>query len=496
MGKRKAAKPGRVVRATDGGDPLDQTLEEIWGTIADGDVLRAELQASALVSLFLRAEDMAEQSEMLIEAIVDAALEQQYGPAGAAFLRLLMSLGPRVVKRAASDALAELTGDGVYPPEWVTGIGKVAPGQAWRAYDVFGDRETVIVTFRYPDETEHALLVAVTLAVSPSVSIVGVSSDAADLLKSVQEAIEPYERFDEIPLDDARRRIEGPLTQAGDNPYVEMDFTEIMHVPLARSRVRRLPSGTAEPVTAYTAVDRAAAVDDFLRSPWAADAGDPAVARFWAEALTGYSGRKPGEEPGLVGPFRLGAMLLGHVANTFTLTPAQRGGLETAVTAWVRWAAARRHLDEAATAHLLSKLPEIFAEFPAAYDAPDAVENRAYVRDIAASDTDAAWLHESRSRREFAVPVSANRDAGAAAIDATIEEGRAALVTDEFASCAPAGEAGEQFLTTAKSIAGELWHDDPPTTWQAAKALLDEGMNPHDVIHRLVASRGAVSRQD
>ena len=65
--------------------------------------------------------------------------------------------------------------------------------------------------------------------------------------------------------------------------------------------------------------------------------------------LTGYSSRVPDEPPAQVGPHKIAAMLLVHVASTFTLTDAQRGGMEPAVTAWTRWAAGRQGLDEAAT---------------------------------------------------------------------------------------------------------------------------------------------------
>lgn len=481
----KPAGPGRPARTAGGDDPVDQTLAELWTTISAGDVLRAELQASAVVSLPFQARATDEQTGLLVDALIDAAMEQQYSPVGAAFLRLLMSLGPRVVKRAAGEALAGLTDDGVYPPEWVTAIGKPVPGRAWRAYDVFGDRETVIVTFSYPGEAEHALLVGVDLAGLPSVSVAGVSPDAAGLLKMVQDAVEPHERFEEITLADARRRIEGPLAHAGEDPGIELDLAALMHVPVARSRVRRLPPGDAEPVTDYTAADRAAAVSEFLDSSWAAAAGEPTVARFWAEVLTGYSSRVAGEPPALFGPHKLAGMLLRHAAGTFTLTAAQRAGLETAVSAWVRWAAARRGLDEAAAGHLLAKLPEIFEEFPAAYDDPVSAANRAYVRDVAASDMDVAWLEECRARREFAVPPPASRDADVAAVDAATAEGRAVLTGHEFASCAP----GEEFIASAKRVVEELWHDDPPATWQAAKNLRDKGLNPHDAIHRLAESR-------
>ena len=66
------------------------------------------------------------------------------------------------------------------------------------------------------------------------------------------------------------------------------------------------------------------------------------------QVLTGYSSRVPDEPPAQVGPHKLAAVLLVHVASTFTLTAAQLSGMEPAVTAWARWAARRQGLDEAA----------------------------------------------------------------------------------------------------------------------------------------------------
>src|SRR6266478_10224397 len=97
--------------------------------------------------------------------LVNGALRRRT-PDGAALLRLLMTLGTPTTRRAASRALAELTGEGIYPPEWVTEIGKVTPGQAWRRYDVFGDDEAMAVTFSY-GETEHGIVVQVDLAGIP-----------------------------------------------------------------------------------------------------------------------------------------------------------------------------------------------------------------------------------------------------------------------------------------------------------------------------------------
>ena len=274
-----------------------------------------------------------------------------------------MALGPRAVKREASDALADLTGDGIYPPEWVTSIGKPVPGQAYRGRDLFGDREAVLVTFSYAD-AEHALLVLLDLAELPTVASVSLATDVPRLLKFFADGDELVERLDPVTLSEARRRIEVPLARAGQDPDIELDAATLLALPLARSRVRRLPAPEPGQAVSYTAADRAAAVADFLHSPEAADAGDPDVARFWAQVLTGYSSRVTDEPPAQPGRHKLGAALLVYAAGTFTLTAAQIDGMRPAVTAWTRWAARRQGLGEAGHRTLMTHLASRPRRFP------------------------------------------------------------------------------------------------------------------------------------
>jgi hypothetical protein len=42
-------------------------------------------------------------------------------------------------------------------------------------------------------------------------------------------------------------------------------------------------------------------------------------------------------------------------------------------------------------------------------------------------------------------------------------------------------------LTMHEVIANQLWADDPPEAWQAARRLLDRGMDRHDVLHELMS---------
>jgi hypothetical protein len=305
------------------------------------------------------------------------------------------------------------------------------------------------------------------------------------MLKMLQDEAEPHERFTEITLAEARRRIEGPLSRVGADSDFELDDSSLLFVPLARSRVRRLPSDDPAQAVVYTAADRAAAVGEFLGSPEAGDAGDPDVARFWATVLTAYSSRVSGELPALVGPHKLAAMLLVHVASTFILTTAQRDGMERAVTAWTRWAAARQGLDEAATDLVMARLPELLNEFPDAYDHPYSTTSRSYLSDLATPDTNLPWLADQLARREFAAPFPGDRDPSTDGIDATDAHGRAEIAIAEFAECADGGADTIKLLTAVPRIVEEVWHDNPVTTWERAKGLLAEGRDRHEVIHRL-----------
>ena len=498
MGKKSrhsANKAGAAARSTavstgpgrEPEDVLEGALAELWKSIAAGDVLNAEFQTSAFVALPELTDGSPEQTETLADALIDAASNRPSGTDGseaAAFCRLLMSLGSRSVKRAASQALADFTGDEIYPPGWVTSIGKPAPGRAWRQYDVFGEREVIAVTFSYSG-AEHALLVAIDLAELPTVGMIAMGDNPEGMLKTLQDHAEPYQRFEEITLAEARGRIAGPLARAGDDPDYELDGSSNLFLPLARSRVRRLPAADPGQAVAYTAADRAAAVEEFLGSPGASDAGDLDVARFWATVLTGYSSRVPNEQPAQVGPHKIAAMLLVHAAGTFTLTAAQRDGLGPAVTAWTRWAAGRLGLDEAATDVVMTRLPQILDDFPEAYDHPYSAASRRYLGDVATPDVDLRWLADELARREFAAPLPGDRDPSTDGIDATDSHGRAEIAVAEFAECGDGGADTIRLLTAVPRIVEEIWHNNPATTWEKAQKLLADGHDRHNVLHRL-----------
>jgi hypothetical protein len=445
--------------------------------------------------------DVAEEEQFRATVLVDGARRRR-NPDGAALLRLLMAMGTATTKRAASRALAELTGEGVYPPEWVTGIGKAAPGRAWRRYDVFGDDEAIAVTFTY-GEAEHGILVQVDLAGIPVAIAAGVSSNVDRLIEAISGGIGEegglgeFDRSETISLADARQHIAGPLDRMDREPGRDLSNSTLAFLPLVRSRVRRLPAEGATPVTAVTAADRAAAVDDFMKSPQAAEAAaagghgksdaaaDEESTRFWGEVLTGYSSRRPGVPPDQAGPRTLAHILLGHVPNTFVLSSAQRDALEPAVTAWVRWSAERRDLGEAATAVLMERLPQVLGRFGQAYDDPDAVAIRGYASGLAASDADVAWLSDQVGRRMFALPLPEEHGP----LDLTDPADRRRLVAGEFGECTPPSPmTSEEFIEAAYRVVEDIWRDGDSPAYQAASRMFAEGVARHDIIHRLAGT--------
>jgi hypothetical protein len=469
---------------------VERVMSSLWAGIASGDPLRAELETATCVAIprVTGQWDPDETEKFISTVLVDGAVRRRT-PEGAALLRLLMALGTQDTKRAASRALADLTGAGIYPPDWVTGIGKVTPGQAWRRYDVFGDDEAIAVTFGY-GEAEHGIVVQVDLTGIPIATAIGVSSNAPRLIEAISGDNDEFDRSEQISLAEARRRVIGPLDRTDYDPNPDLTADTLAYLPIARTRVRRLPADDAERSGAgptFTAADRAAAVDEFMKSALAAEAvaADEESTRFWAEVLTGYSGRIPGEPPAQLGPRKLAHILLGHVPNTFVLSPAQRSHLEPAVTAWVRWSADHRDLGEAGTAVLMEQVPRVLARFGEAYDDPDAVAVRGYASGLAASDADVSWLSDNVGRRMFALPLPQRH----APLDLADPADRRDLVQAEFAACTPpTAMTSEEFTAAAYRVIEDMWRDEDSPTFAAARRMYADGVSRHDIIHQLAGA--------
>jgi hypothetical protein len=457
-------------------DAVQQLVAGLQEALVAGDLLRAETAMACCLTLKLGPDDA---SDKAADSFIELA-GQSRQPKDAAMLRLIMSLGSPAVKRAASKELGNLTADSIYPAEWVTEVGKAVPLRATRHTDAFEELEVITVTYGYGG-SEHAVAVAIAAVDFPQVVQVSVMADVADLVPFPGAA-----RETEISLAEARRRLEPALDYAERDSHAP--WADMMYLPIARSRLRRLPVPDPADARTYTAADREAAVEEFLASPQAADAvaADVAATRFWAEILTAYSSRIHGEAPGQVGPHRIGEILGGHVATFYPVTQAQRDHLRPAVTAWADWTIASRGLQEHA-AELTSALTPAFAEFEQDYDEPYYQALRGYLADLVSSDADVEMLRMAMVRRTLALPLPDDRPDGTRSLDVADPETRRTCAAAEFADCARSrGVTQEELIAAAQRVVEELWTGEPAATWQHAERLSVDGIDRHDIIHTLM----------
>src|SRR5439155_856524 len=96
---------------------VQEVLTSLWEGVASGDPLRAELETATCMAFpyVLGQRDPADIESFIATVLVNGALRRRT-PDGAALLRLLMTLGTQATRRAASQALAERTGEGIHPP--------------------------------------------------------------------------------------------------------------------------------------------------------------------------------------------------------------------------------------------------------------------------------------------------------------------------------------------------------------------------------------------
>ncbi|MPZ25256.1 MAG: hypothetical protein GEV12_02075 [Micromonosporaceae bacterium] len=489
----------RRAAARAGAHPAAADLVASFGArmLTATDALEAELLAAAVLALPHREGVGPELGELFVDALCEVAGEQP-SPESAALLRGLVAVVPPHQRRVAVAALGQVTAAGHYPPEWAELIGRARPGEAWRSFDVFGDAETVAMTFWY-GPAAHAVVVQVDRCRHPAVLRVGVLTDVDQVPAALDPGGDPLLRTEPIELADARARLAPALAHDPD-PDLDVDLDAatgepadplLLGLPVARARLRRLPAADRPAPPGYQAADRAAAVAEFLASPYAAEAGDEKTARFWAEVVAGYSASVPGDPPARIGPLKLPHLLLSYVPNSFALTAEQRRGLPAAVTAWTAWAAQRQGLPEPAQAALRERLPQVLAGFDAAYDDPDNSRLRGYLADLSATTTDAAVLAEALQRRLLAVPLPSD-DRQLRRLDVADPAARRTLVEHEFRDCEPRdGASGAEFLAAAVRVCEQLWHDDPPQVWREARRRADAGTPDHEIIHQLAVPRPA-----
>jgi len=419
-----------------------------------------------------------------------------------ALLRALAVLGVTPAQRdAAAGAAAALAAAGVADPPWAATIGRVRVGPCWRLADVFGDQASLLAVFGY-GRREHGLVALVDFNhLGGWVKDLFLTQEPARVLRQLREAArsEPFAVLDEVDPAEARRLLEDGLaaTEVTWEPEVSDEFRQFRALALARCRAMPEPDHPAQPLPEIDNAARDTIVAEFLASPHVAGLRDE-VAQYGARLVVDFGADYDAGKPLRVSPAKIAGFLLDWVPAKVILDESDRDALPGVVTAWVRWAGEQTGLDPAALAQLVEVAHDCGEDFREAYDqGGDASPIRQLLRGL---DTggDLVDAQDALGRRMFAMPYFGTRigEEDYPRLDPGDPDERRLLIEGEHpeyhAALADPAFDGEidgvnPRLHTAihEVVATQLWEDDPPEAWRAAKRLHDAGVDRHDVLHQL-----------
>jgi hypothetical protein len=153
-----------------GGDPLAvfdglcrQTLdEEGREVVASGNPLDAEMWVSHLLGIFSHLPLVGEtNAAQAIGGRLVSVAQSRRTPEAQMCLRAIAAVAAGGLARRARKAISSLGTAATQVPSWMKMIGAARATSAWRASDLWGDHDSVMMAFRYPDGAEHCLMVLV-----------------------------------------------------------------------------------------------------------------------------------------------------------------------------------------------------------------------------------------------------------------------------------------------------------------------------------------------
>lgn len=419
-----------------------------------------------------------------------------------ALLRALAVLGVTPGQRnAASSAAAALAAAGVADPPWAATIGQVEVGACWRLADVFGDQASLLSVFGYGSR-DHGLVALVDFNhLGGWVKDLFLTAEPARVLRELRKTAlsEPFAVLDQVDPAEARRLLEDGLaaTDATWEPEVSDELRQFRALGLARCRAMPEPDRPAQPVPQLDDAARDAIVVEFLASPHAFQLPDEA-ARYGARLLVDFGADYDAGKPLRVSPAKIAGFLLDWVPAKVILDDADRDALPGVVTAWVRWAGERTGLPPAGVAELVRVADDCGEEFREAYDeGADASPIRHFLRGLDTGSGLAA-AQDALDRRRFTMPYFGTRigdedyprldpgdpDERRLLLEGEHPEYHAALVDPTFDGEID-GVNPRLHIAIHEVVANQLWEDDPPEAWRAAKRLRDAGVDRHDILHQL-----------
>jgi hypothetical protein len=373
----------------------------------------------------------------------------------------------------------------------------VVPGSSFVASDEFGESLVVLCEFAYPGGANpHAVLAVIDEAWHGAIS--ALTLDDGPIGKRRRKLEKDTRRkggeFREVTAAEAGALLRDGVAsfwKKGSAPGADVRLPR-SDLDLVTARAAVLAPGAPDVITAEERWPRPARlelVDEFLTSPYAAGLVDP-VSRMVPRVLAADCVQSLGCDPTLIGPVVLERLLLRVLPRTL-LAPDRFGeAIPPVVEAWAEWLAERNQLPASSRRRLMTRTRLTLLRFARIWYGPDAYPMRRYVDDLSDSEAaDGAVISEVVERRRFAIPAPADRVAGfvpgdtlsAGELDAAVEGDRALIATLEVS----ARGLPPQRIPSYVAVTRQLWDNDPPEVWEAARRMMDADRSREAALDRL-----------
>lgn len=372
----KGTRPGhlRPVRGPhDDESPVDDVIDTGAREMLDeDDPVAAETWASGMLAIFDNARLQAQLDRMEAPPFEQAVLQRcrQRGDRRALVVAAgLAAVLPPPHDREARSTVAELRARVTGAPTWVGNVGSATPTRAWLASDVFGDQESLLVAFSQDgDPREHALVVLIDHNLSGQAKDAWIAADPDDAVAAWRSHTDAHMRLDEVPVDDALRRLRDAMAMSdlwnGDTDLRSEEFAE--HRALIWARLRR--AGLTDDKAAVIDVGKDesdALIAEFMASPLGREiteqlAGTDVelLVHYLVDLRADYEGRPLRWSPTVVLH-----LLLDLAPRKLLLDADQAAALPAVVRAFVRFAGARTGLDDRFVEETLATIDELEPEY-------------------------------------------------------------------------------------------------------------------------------------
>lgn len=509
-GRKKPNKNSRSNQSR-GRRSAERELDAMYGEIFDkldqiargGDPLDAEMLVSILCGDGWQTGDLGHSDHESLEAVLEAAGSRTRAAGGVALTRVVAAMAPTAALAVRAQRVsADLIARGAPEPTWSTDLDQVTAVGCWVLRDVYGDGASVLCAFERAGR-QHGLSIMVDYNhLGGWAKDILLAEDVEDMLELMRQGAEEAAgtMFMESMDPGAARRLLEDAVEATDNtwePEVSSDFAELR--ALAKYRLAALPEPPerTEPVE-IDEDERAEIVREFLTAPEAANLPSIGDSAYCARLIVDYGADYDDGKLLRVSPAKTEILLLGWLPKKVVLEPDDRVLLPQLVPAWIRWSARRQGLPSAALDELLAFTKACFRHFDEAYDdIAGASPGRALLEGLDPADT-IDDLQDALDRRTFAMPYVGTRigDDDFARLDPNDPDERGLLIQGEHpeyheALADPAfdgeidGVNPHLHLVMHEIVANQLWDNDPPEVWAAARRLLDAGHDRHDILHAI-----------